>query len=238
MRMVRGCCWYLSVWGWVGSGGLCWSCVGGGERNIVDASGWASAGADPLLVNSCREGSSPRGFDVFFKCLFLVFFLQRRFSFRLMCFYPAQRSAESYLTLWTMNSGEGEIFLLSWGALSHRSSHDSGHWSWWSFWSLHFGWLWWLAKAMRKFWGASGDFELLRGWPCTCWYITCTSSCLMAPVCRTYGLRSATLLLANWWQSCVGCVDFSQCRSNYGLACITVEYFPAVFYHICLANQQ
>ena len=43
-------------------------CVGGGERNIVDASGWASAGADPLLVNSCREGSSPRGFDVFLKC--------------------------------------------------------------------------------------------------------------------------------------------------------------------------
>ena len=74
-------------------------CVGGGERNIVDASGWASAGADLLLVNSCREGSSPKGFDVFFKCLFLVFFLQRRFSFRLMCFYPAQRSAESYLTL-------------------------------------------------------------------------------------------------------------------------------------------
>ena len=52
-------------------------CVGGGERNIVDASGWASAGADPLLVNLCREGSSPRGFDVFFKCLFLVFFLIR-----------------------------------------------------------------------------------------------------------------------------------------------------------------
>ena len=117
--------------------------------------------------------------------------------------------------------------LLSWGALSHRSSHDSGHWSWWSFWSLHSGWFWWLAKALRKFWGASGDFELLRGWPCTCWYITCTSSCLMAPVCRTYGLRSATLVLANWWQSCVGCVDFSQCRSNYGLAFITVEYFPA-----------
>ena len=73
-------------------------CVGGGERNIVDASGWASAGADPLLVNSCREGSSPRGFDVFLKCFF-VFFLLKRFSFRLMCFYPAQRSAESYLTL-------------------------------------------------------------------------------------------------------------------------------------------
>ena len=49
----------------MGSGGLCWSCVGEGERNIVDASGWASAGADPLLVNSCREGSSPRGFHVF-----------------------------------------------------------------------------------------------------------------------------------------------------------------------------
>ena len=120
----------------------------------------------------------------------------------------------------------------------HRSSHDSGHWSWWSFWSLHSGWFWWLAKALRKFWGASGDFELLRGWPCTCWYIICTSSCLMAPVRRTCGLRSATLVLANWWQSCVGCVDFSQCRSNYGLAFITVEYFPAVFFHICLGNQQ
>ena len=45
-------------------------------------------------------------------------------------------------------------------------------------------------------------------------------------------------VLANWWQSCVGCVDFSQCRSNYGLAFITVEYFPAVFFHICLGNQQ
>ena len=48
-------------------------CVGGGERNIVDASGWASAGADHLLVNSCREGSSPRGFDVFLKCFFCLF---------------------------------------------------------------------------------------------------------------------------------------------------------------------
>ena len=58
----------------MGSGGLCWSCVGGGERNIVDALGWASAGADPLLVNSCREGSSPRGLDVFLKCFWSFFF--------------------------------------------------------------------------------------------------------------------------------------------------------------------
>ena len=49
-------------------------CVGGGERNIVDASGWASAGADPLLVNSCREGSSPWGLDVFLKCFWSFFF--------------------------------------------------------------------------------------------------------------------------------------------------------------------
>ena len=49
-------------------------CVGGGERNIVDGSGWASAGADPLLVNSCREGSSPRGLDVFLKCFWSFFF--------------------------------------------------------------------------------------------------------------------------------------------------------------------
>ena len=70
------------------------------------------------------------------------------------------------------------------------------------------------------------------------YYLHQYSSCLMAPVRRTCGLRSATLVLANWWQSCVGCVDFSQCRSNYGLAFITVEYFPAVFFHICLGNQQ
>ena len=57
------------------------------------------------------------------------------------------------------------------------------------------------------------------------YYLHQYSSCLMAPVRRTCGLRSATLVLANWWQSCVGCVDFSQCRSNYGLAFITVEYF-------------
>ena len=72
----------------------------------------------------------------------------------------------------------------------HRSSHDSGHWSLWSFWSLHSGWFWWLAKALRKFWGASGDFELLRGWPCTCWYIICTST------------------VAAWWRLYVGHVGF------------------------------
>ena len=60
------------VVGCVGLEGV--SCVGGGERNIVDALGWASAGADPLLVNSCREGSSPRGLDVFLKCFWSFFF--------------------------------------------------------------------------------------------------------------------------------------------------------------------
>ena len=92
MGMVRGCCWYLNVWGWVDSGGLCWSCVGEGERNIVDASGWASAGADPLLVNSCREGSSPRGLDVFLKCFFGLFYSEEiQFQVNMFLPSPAER---------------------------------------------------------------------------------------------------------------------------------------------------
>ena len=69
-------------------------CVGGGERNIVDASGWASAGADPLLVNSCREGSSPRGFDVFLKCFWIFFF--RRDSVLGKCVFTQPSGAQSH----------------------------------------------------------------------------------------------------------------------------------------------
>ena len=105
---VRGCCWYLNVWGWVGSGGLCWR---GWEKYCWCLRMGVGGGGPPFSQLVSRRQLPKRSRCIFE--MFLVFFLRKRFSFRLMCFYPAQRSAESYLTLWTMYSGEGEILLLS-----------------------------------------------------------------------------------------------------------------------------
>ena len=66
MGMVRGCCWYLSVWGWVGSGGLCWR---GWEKYCWCLRMGVGGGGPPFSQLVSRRQLPKR-----FRCIFEMFF--------------------------------------------------------------------------------------------------------------------------------------------------------------------